>query len=78
MEEDKKKTSSIIEVGAYYYTTMPFELENATATNKSLVNKLFKSQIGRNMEIYVDDMLIKSETIEQLILDLWEIFTILK
>ena len=40
---------------------MPFGLKNARATYQRLVNKMFDKQIGRNMEVYVDDMLIKSK-----------------
>ena len=40
---------------------MPFGLKNAGATYQRLVNKMFSKQIGRNMEVYVDDMLIKSK-----------------
>ena len=40
---------------------MPFELKNARATYQRLVNKMFNKQIGRNMEVYVDDMLVKSK-----------------
>ena len=40
---------------------MPFGLKNAGATYQRLVNKMFSKQIDRNMEVYVDDMLIKSK-----------------
>ena len=40
---------------------MPFGLTNAGATYQRLVNKMFSQQIGRNMEVYVDDMLVKSK-----------------
>ena len=39
---------------------MPFGLKNAGATYQRLVNKMFSRQIGRNMEVFVDDMLVKS------------------
>lgn len=39
---------------------MPFGLKNARATYHRLVNRMFKTQIGRNVEVYVDDMLVKS------------------
>ena len=39
---------------------MSFGLKNARATYQRLVNKMFSKQIGRNMEVYVDDMLVKS------------------
>ena len=44
----------------YCYKVMPFDLKNAGATYLWLVNKMFQGQIGRNMEVYVDDMLVKS------------------
>nr|XP_027123971.1 uncharacterized protein LOC113740625 [Coffea arabica] len=77
-EEDQEKTAFITEYGTYCYTTMPFGLKNAGATYQRLVNKLFKNQIGRNMEVYVDDMLVKSQTPEQFIDDLREIFDVLR
>ena len=39
---------------------MPFELKNAGATYQRLMNKMFAHQIGRNVQVYVDDMLVKS------------------
>ena len=57
---------------------MPFGLKNAGATYQRLVNKMFNKQIGRNMEVYVDDMLVKSKE-ELAHLDvLKEMFTSLK
>ena len=44
----------------YYYEVMPFGQKNAGATYQRLVNQMFSKQIGRNMEVYVDDMLVKS------------------
>ncbi|GAA0162201.1 hypothetical protein LIER_18343 [Lithospermum erythrorhizon] len=40
---------------------MSFGLKNAGATYQRMVNSIFKEQIGRNMEIYLDDMLVKSK-----------------
>ncbi|XP_020410177.1 uncharacterized protein LOC109946503 [Prunus persica] len=59
-DDDKAKTSFIIERGFYCYKVMPFGLKNAGATYQRLVNKIFKEQIGRTMEVYVDDMLVKA------------------
>ena len=47
--------------GLYYYKIMPFGLKNVGATYQRLVNKMFSKQIKRNMEVYVDDMLVKSK-----------------
>ena len=60
-EEDQEKTSFITSQGLYCYKVMPFRLKNARATYQRLVNKMFSKQIGRNMEVYVDDMLVKSK-----------------
>ena len=59
--EDKEKTSFFTERGSYCYKVMPFGLKNVGATYQRLVNKLLKQQIWRNMEVYVDDMLVKSQ-----------------
>ena len=61
---DQEKTAFITEEGLYYYQVMPFGLKNAGAIYHRLVNKVFANKIGRFMEVYVDDMLVKSSTIE--------------
>ena len=53
-------TAFIIKRGLYYYNVMPFNLKNIGATYQRLMNKMFKSQIGCNVEVYVDKMLVKS------------------
>ena len=57
---------------------MPFGLKNAGATYQRLVNKIFKDQIGKTMEVYVDDMLVKSLKTEEHIRNLKETFDILR
>ncbi|KAL0377450.1 UNVERIFIED_CONTAM: Retrovirus-related Pol polyprotein from transposon gypsy [Sesamum radiatum] len=57
---------------------MPFGLKNAGATYQRLVNHMFQSQIGRNMEVYIDDMLVKSVEEQDHIKDLVECFQILE
>ena len=53
---------------------MPFGLKNAGATYQRLVNHMFCPQIGRNVEVYVDDMLVKSLDEERHLDDLQETF----
>ena len=60
-KEDQEKTAFIMSQGLYCYKVMPFGLKNARATYQRLVNKMFCKQIGKNMEVYVDDMLVKSK-----------------
>ena len=59
-EEDQENTLFVTSQGLYYYKVMPFGLKNARATYQRLVNRMFFHQIGRNVEVYVDDMLVKS------------------
>ena len=77
-KEDQEKTAFITSQGLYYYKVMPFELKNAWATYQRLVNKMFNKQIGRNMEVYVDDLLIKSKEELAHLDDLRETFATLK
>jgi hypothetical protein len=58
--KDREKTAFVIDRGLYCYRVMPFGLKNVGATYQRLVNKMFRDQIGRNMEVYVDDVLFKS------------------
>ena len=60
-EEDQEKTAFITSHGLYCYKVMPFGLKNAGATYQRLVNQMFNKQIGRTMEVYVNDMLVKSK-----------------
>ena len=59
-EADQEKTSFITSQGLFCYKVMPFGLKNAGATYQRLVNQMFRPQIGRNVKVYVDDMLVKS------------------
>ncbi|GKG41283.1 reverse transcriptase domain-containing protein, partial [Tanacetum coccineum] len=53
---------------------MPSGLKNAGATYQRLVNKVFNDQIGRNIEAYIDDMVIKSTLEEDMLADIKETF----
>ena len=77
-EEDQEKTAFVISQGLYCYRVMPFGLKNAEATYQRLVNQMFKKQIGRNVEVYVDDMLIKSRKEEDHLDDLREMLNTLR
>ena len=75
---DQEKTSFVTGQGTYCYRVMPLGLKNAGATYQRLVNKMFQKQIGASMEVYIDDMLVKSIKPELHILHLAEAFQILK
>ena len=77
VEEDQEKTAFITSQGLYCYRVMPFELKNLGASYQRLVNKMF-NKIGRNMEVYMDNMLVKSKKELAHLDDLKETFTTLK
>ena len=76
--DDQEKTSFVTGQGTYCYRVMPFELKNTRVTYQRLVNKMFQKQIGTSMEVYIDDMLVKSTTAELHIAHLSEAFQILR
>ena len=78
VEEDQEKTSFITSQGLYCYRVIPFDLKNAGATYQRLVNQVFSKQIGRNVEVYVDDMLVKSKEEKDHLDDLKETINTLK
>ncbi|XP_077219741.1 uncharacterized protein LOC143853931 [Tasmannia lanceolata] len=77
-EVDIPKTSFVTDQGIYCYRVMPFGLKNVGATYQRLVNKIFIEQIERNMEVYVDDILVKSKESSNHIPDLEESFQVLR
>lgn len=58
---DQEKTSFITPKGNYHYTVMPFGLKNAWATYQRMVTRMFKDQISKSVEVYINDMVIKSK-----------------
>ena len=77
-KEDIPKVSFITDFGVYCYLVMAFGLKNAGATYQRLVNKIFKHLIGRTMEVYMDDMLVKSLDKADHITHLREAFEVLR
>ncbi|GKB35051.1 reverse transcriptase domain-containing protein [Tanacetum coccineum] len=73
-ESDEEKTAFHTSQWVYCYTKMPFGLKNAGATYQRLVDKAFDNQVGRNIEVYVDDLVIKSHTEAKMLRDIDETF----
>ena len=73
-ESDQEKTSFITSKGLFCYKVMPFRLKNAGATYQRLMNMMFHDQIDWNVEVYVDDMLVKSKEEDGHLDDLGETF----
>ncbi|GKA49291.1 reverse transcriptase domain-containing protein [Tanacetum coccineum] len=77
-ESDEEKMDFHTSQGVYCYTKMPFGLKNAGATYQWLVDKAFDSQVSWNMEVYVDDLVIKSHTETEMLRDIDETFRTLR
>jgi len=77
-EGDQEKTLFITDRWLYCYKMLPFDLKNAGATYQRLVNKMFQRQVGRNVKVYVDVMLVKSIQAIEHIVDLRETFHTLR
>ena len=75
---DQEKTSFVTSQCLFCYKVMPFDLKNAGATYQRLVNHMFRPQIVWNVEVYVDDMLVKSYYEGKHLNDLQETFDTLR
>src|SRR4051812_42011739 len=72
--QDQEKTAFITTFGVFCYNTMPFGLKNAAATYQRCMPACLKNQIGRNIHVYVNDIVIKTREAKTLIDDLRETF----
>lgn len=59
-KEDEEKIAFIADLRTFYFQVMPFSLKNASVTFQRLMNKVFEKQIEKNVEVYVDDILVQS------------------
>ena len=59
-EDDQERTSFVTNQGLFCYKVMSFELQNTGAMYQRFMNKMLTHQIGRNVQVYVNDMLVKS------------------
>jgi hypothetical protein len=73
-KEDEEKIAFITPYGVFCYQVMPFGLKNAGATYQRMMQNCLRSQIGRNIQVYIDDMVITTRKEESLISDLQETF----
>jgi hypothetical protein len=73
-KEDEEKIAFITLYGIIYYQVMPFSLKNAGATYQQMMQNYLGSQIGHNIQVYIDDMVITTRKEESLISDLTETF----
>ena len=62
--DDQEKTSFVTPIGNYHYKVMPFGLKNTRSTYQRMITKMFESQISKNIEVYIDDMVVNPNQIK--------------
>ncbi|GJY96616.1 hypothetical protein Tco_0513526 [Tanacetum coccineum] len=77
-EDDEEKTGFHTEEGVYYFTHMPKELKNSVATLQRMTEEVLADQRGRNVEIYLEEIVIKSKSELYLVQDVEETLRKLK
>jgi hypothetical protein len=73
-KEDEEKTSFITPFGTFCFVRMPEGLKNAGPTFTRMTEEVFKPQIGRNIQAYIDDLIVKSNDRAGHVSDLAETF----
>ena len=76
--EDQEKIAFVTPTRNYHYKVMPFGLKNAGSTYQRMMTRMFEPQLGKNIEIYVDDMVVKSKVVSEYLKDLGGTFNILR
>ena len=76
--DDQEKTTFVTPTRNYHYKVMPFGLKNTGSTYQRMMTRMFEPQLGKNIEIYVDDMVVKSKMVTEHLGDLDDIFDVLR
>ena len=76
--DDQENTAFVTPIGNYHYKVMPFSLKNAGFTYQRMMTRRFEPQLGRSIEVYRDDMVVKSKEMYEHVGDLRNIFEILR
>ena len=76
--EDQEKTAFVTPVGNYHYKVMPFGLKNAGSTYQWMMTKMFESRLGKTIEVYINDMVVKSKLVSEHLVDLTDVFEVLR
>ena len=67
---DQEKTIFITPTGNYHYKVMPFGLKNVGSTYQKMMTRMFEPQLSKNIEVYIDDMVVKSKLVSEHVGDL--------
>ena len=76
--DDQEKTVFVTPTKNYHYKVMPFGLKNVGSTYQQMMTKMFEPQLGQSIEVYIDDMVVKSKVVFEHVGDLINIFVILR
>ena len=76
--EDQEKTTFISLDANYHYTVIPFGLKNVEATNQRMMTRMFQDKIEHTVEVYIDDMVVKSKQEARHVEDLQGVFEVLR
>ncbi|RDY02623.1 hypothetical protein CR513_13893, partial [Mucuna pruriens] len=76
--QDESKTAFIMDAGVYCYKVMPFRLKNAGPTYQRMMDRMFEGMIRVDVEVYVDDMVVKSTSTADHYKSLGRVFQILR
>ena len=76
--DDQKKTAFVTPIGNYHYKVMSFDLKNTRSTYQRMMTKMFEPQLGKSIEVYIDDMVVKSKVVFEHVGDLRKNFEILR
>ena len=76
--DDQEKTIFVTPIGNYHYKVMPFGLKNTGSTYQRITTRMFELLLRKNIEIYIDDMVVKSKVVSEHLGDLRVIFEILR
>ena len=76
--DDQEKTTFVTPIGNYHYKVMSFGLKNAGFTYQRMITRMFESLLGKNIKIYIDDMVVKGKVVSEHLRDLRIIFEILR
>ena len=63
--DNQEKMAFVTPIGNYHYKVMPFGLKNAGSTYQRMMTRMFESLLGKNIEIYIDDMVVKSKMVSK-------------
>ena len=63
-ESDQAATAFITPYDPFCFNTMPFGLKNAGATYQRMIQTCLETQIGKTVEAYVDDVVVKTKHVE--------------